>query len=103
MFKKIAGEIESRTGTSPPPKEVIEGIEDYINQLHSVDSGSFAFRYSLTKKGDVTVGDLPRINLARFSEHMERLCDDLEGYDSHYVELVNFRQDMLTEYSPDYY
>lgn len=102
-FKTIAGEVESETGIDPPPQEHIEGIEDYINQLHSVDAGSFTFRYPLTKKGDVSVGDLKRINLAHFSEHMESLCDYLEGYDSYYGELVDFRQEMLSEYSPDYY
>jgi hypothetical protein len=102
-FRKVAGDVESKTGIGPPPKEVIDGIEDYINQLHSVDSGSFTFRYSLTKKGDVSVGDLTRINLARFGEHMETLCNDLEGYDLYYGEMVNFRHDMLSEYGPDYY
>ena len=67
-FKTIAGEVESETGVEPPPQEHIAGIEDYINQLHSVDAGSFTFRYPLTKKGDVSVGDLKRVNLARFSE-----------------------------------
>ena len=102
-FKTIAAEVESETGIDPPPQEDIAGIEDYINQLHSVDAGSFTFRYPLTKKGDVSVGDLKRINLAHFSEHMESLCNYLEGYDSYYGELVDFRQEMLSEYSPDYY
>jgi hypothetical protein len=46
---------------------------------------------------------LKRINLGRFSEHMESLCNYLEGYDSYYAELVDFRHEMLSEYSPDYY
>jgi hypothetical protein len=102
-FKAIASEVESETGIDPPPQEQLDGIADYINQLHSVDAGSFAFRYPLTKKGDVSVGDLKRINLARFSEHMESLCNYLEGFDSYYCELVDLRQEMLSEYSPDYY
>jgi hypothetical protein len=102
-FKTIAGEVETETGIDPPPQEHIAGIEDYINQLHYVDAGSFTFRYPLTKKGDISVGDLKRINLARFSEHMENLCNYLEGYDIYYGELVDFRHEMLSEYSPDYY
>ena len=102
-FKTIASEVESETGIDPPPQEHLVGIADYIDQLHSVDAGSFTFRYPLTKKGDVSVGDLKRINLARFSEHMESLCNYLEGYDSYYAELVDFRHEMLSEYSPDYY
>jgi hypothetical protein len=102
-LKTIAGEVETETGIDPPPQEDVAGIEDYIDQLHSVDAGSFTFRYPLTKKGDVSVGDLKRINLARFSEHMESLCNYLEGYDSYYGELVDFRHEMLSEYSPEYY
>ena len=102
-FKAIAAEVETEAGIESPPREQTAGIDDYINQLHSVDAGSITFRYPLTKKGDVSVGDLKRINLAHFSEHMESLCNYLEGYDYYYGELVDFRQEILSEYSPDYY
>ena len=89
-FKTIASEVEVITNTNAPPKEDIEGIEAYIDQLHAVDKGSITFRYPLTREGDVSSGEIARINLGRFCEHMEGLCNYLEGYESYYQHLGVF-------------
>jgi hypothetical protein len=101
-FKTIAREVEKETGVDAPPQEDFEGIESYIAQIHAVDRGSFTFRYPLTKKGEVSVGQIKRINLGRFCEHMEGLCDYLDGFDMYYQHLIELRDDILNDYAPDY-
>jgi hypothetical protein len=34
----------------------MEGIEAYIDQLHTSDQGSYSFRYAVGKSGDATLG-----------------------------------------------
>jgi hypothetical protein len=100
-FKSLTAEIERRNGIDPPPKEDIEGIEAYIDQLHAVDEGSYAFRYPLKKTGEVSFGDMKRINLGRFCERMEKLCNYLDGYEICYQEMIKYREEMLNAYGPD--
>lgn len=58
----------------------IGGIDDYIRQLSDMDTESFAFRYTRTKKGTLSLPkDLKLINLRHFAEGIERLADCLEG------------------------
>jgi hypothetical protein len=101
VFKTITVEIERTTGIEPPPKEDIEGIEAYIDQLHAVDEGSYAFRYPLKKTGEVSLGDMERINLGRFCEYMEKLCNYLDGCEMYYHEMIGQREEMLNAYGPD--
>ena len=101
-FKAIAREVEQETGVDAPPQEDLEGIGSYIDQLHEVDRGSFTFRYPRTKTGEVSVGAIKRINLGRFCEHMEGLCDYLDGVDTYYQQLLEIRDDILSDYAPDY-
>jgi len=100
-FKAIAAEVEKTTGVEPPPKTDIEGIEAYIDQLHAVDEGSYAFRYPLKKTGEISLGNMARINLGRFCEHIEKLCNYLNGYEMHYQEMIGHREEMLSAYGPD--
>jgi hypothetical protein len=96
-FKVVQGEVAQTCGDSMPPDEV-QGIEAYIEQLHTVDKGSFTFRYPLTKDGNVSVGDIERINLGQFGEYMERLCAYLEGIDAYYGHLIEMWNDMMSDY-----
>jgi hypothetical protein len=98
-FKAIEQADVAAIGDAPPiPPEDLAGIEAYIKQLHAVDSGSFTFRYPLTKDGAVSVGDIERINLARFTEYMERLCNYLEGIEAYYGHLNEAYNDMMSDY-----
>lgn len=96
-FKVIEKEVSAQTGIDSPPPEQMDGIEAYIEQLHAVDEGSFSFRYALTKTGEVSLGELKRINLGNFSDLMERLCDYLDGFDMYYGELIQQAHDMYGE------
>lgn len=58
----------------------IEGIDDYIRQLTELDSDSFSFRYTRSKKGTPSLpAELKHINLRHFAEMLERLADFLDG------------------------
>ncbi len=98
-FKAIDEMEVTLVGDAPPiPPEDLEGIEAYIHQLHLVDAGSFTFRYPLTKDGAVSVGTIERINLARFAEYKERLCNYLEGIEAYYGHLSEAYYDMMSDY-----
>jgi hypothetical protein len=97
-FKSIEQTEVSKVGDgSTLPPEDLEGIEAYIRQLHAVDAGPFTFRYPLNKDGSVSVGDIDRINLGRFAQYMERLCDYLEGIDAYYGHLIEAYNDMMSD------
>jgi hypothetical protein len=96
-FKKINAETEAATGITPPPPEQMDGIEIYIAQLHAVDAGSFSFRYPLAKDGTVNLEGIERINLGRFSAHMEALCGYLDGWDDYFADLIQTGEDMLDD------
>jgi hypothetical protein len=100
-FKTISAEAEAHTGAASPPKEDLEGVEDYIDQLHSVDEGSYAFRYPLNKTGELSLGDISRINLGHFCDYMERLCNYLDGYEIFYKEMIDQRHEIVNSYGPD--
>jgi hypothetical protein len=101
-FVAIGDELKTEEGIDPPPDEDMEGIEDYIDQLHAVDAGSFSFRYPLTKTGEVSIQGITRINLGRFCERMEGLCNYLEGFEAYYDHLKEVQADMMSDYAPDY-
>ena len=97
-FKIVEEEVSEGTGSETPPLEQLEGIDAYIDQLHAVDAASFSFRYALTKKGDVALGTIERINLGQFSDHMEGLCNYLEGWGSYYADLIQATHDMYSDF-----
>lgn len=51
LFKAVSVEVEALLDDPGMPKHDINGIESYIDQLHVIDAGSFAFRYPRTKTG----------------------------------------------------
>ncbi|WP_228273805.1 hypothetical protein [Rhodocyclus tenuis] len=59
--------------------EELPAIEDFIHQLDSVDPGSFAFRYPMTKKGEVSLPELQHINVRHLSEVMDSVFMLLGG------------------------
>ncbi len=102
VFKAIEEEASAKCGVAVNA-ENRHGIESYIEQFHEVDEGSFAFRYPLTRKGDVSLGELTHINLGTLSDHMEKLCDYLDGLHIAYSEFIQFRNEMHREVGGDIY
>jgi hypothetical protein len=73
-LKPILAAIGAAAGWSPLDSADVEGVDDYIHQLSSLDPDSFSFRYWNSKKGDGNLPqDLKLINLRHFAEMMERL------------------------------
>jgi hypothetical protein len=96
-FKVVHAEAEAKTGIAPPPPEDMDGIEAYIHQLHAVDAGSFSFRYPLAKDGKVNLDGIERINVGRFSECMEALCNYLDGWDSYFADIIQTSNEIHDE------
>lgn len=96
-LKAINVEAEAKTGIAPPPPEHTDGIEAYIHQLHAVDAGSFSFRYPLAKDGKVNLDGIERINVGRFSECMESLCNYLDGWDSYFADIIQTNNEIQNE------
>jgi len=72
-----------------------DGINSYIQQLSEVDPDSQVFRYARSKKGErLLPEELKCINIAVFSEHMERLCSFLDNVDSYLDHMLELRNDM---------
>lgn len=57
----------------------LPAIEDFIRQLDTVDPASFAFRYSPTKKGEVSLPELRHLNVRHLSEVMDSVFMLLGG------------------------
>lgn len=97
-FKLVAAEVGKRgTSESPSPQD-LEGISVYMDQLHAVDPGSFAFRYKLTKSDAASSGNAATINLGQFCSHMESLCAYLNGCEAYYQHLIRLKPDALEDY-----
>ncbi len=60
----------------------LPAIEDFIRQLDTVDSGSYAFRYPTTKKGEVSLPELRHVNIRHLSEVMDSVFTLLGGIHS---------------------
>lgn len=54
-------------------------MESFIKELHEVDPGSFAFRYSTNKKGDVSLPGLQHINVEHLAEVLDSVFMMLGG------------------------
>jgi hypothetical protein len=77
------------------PAQDLEGIDSYIRQLDQVDPDGQSFRYAISTKGDPSLAGLRHVNIIAFAEAMERLCNYLEGLDSHFDVLCDHKQEML--------
>ncbi len=85
-------------GWAPFDPADIEGIDDYIRQLSDMDMESFAFRYTRTKKGTLSLPkDLKLINLRHFAESLERLADSLAGLQVAVDHLAEAKAEMEAE------
>lgn len=86
-------------GWSTPAKDDVEGIDDYIRQLTTMDPDSYSFRYTRSKKGDRSLpSDLKLINLRHFAVLIERLADFLDGLDAATVHLEEAKAEMEAEW-----
>ncbi len=64
------------------PTEELDGVDDYIYQLVSIDPHSYSFRYATSKKGARSLPkNMKNINLRHFADLMERLASFLDGID----------------------
>ena len=97
-FKGIQIEASKATGAPAPRLDDVEGIESYINQLHTIDARSQSFRYPLKKDGTVALATTDRINLARFSGYMEWLANYFEGFEPYYAEYRDLRNQTYAVY-----
>lgn len=85
-----------------PQRAWIEGVESYIQQISAIDEDSEAFRYPRKKRGGDSIPEgLKYINIVVFSGHMERLCGQLDGFDSYLDYLLESRNDMRAEMYDD--
>ena len=79
-LKPILAAIAEAAGWSPLDSADVEGVDDYIRQLSSLDPDSFCFRYWHSKKGSRSLPeDLKHINLRHFADMMERLANYLDA------------------------
>ena len=95
-FKRIEEEVIKELDDRPRPPEDMQGIEAYIDQLHTVDPRSYSFRYAVTTRGEATLDGVMQINVGRFSDCMERLCNYLEGFEAYYTHLLQMEQDWVS-------
>jgi len=63
-----------------PEPHRVAGITSYLAQISEIDPDSEVFRYPRRKRGGDSLPQGRRyINIVVFSEHMERLCTELDG------------------------
>jgi hypothetical protein len=80
MFSQIC----TASGWGPPIEADLEGVDNYIQQLTSLDPYSYSFRYTRSKKGDPLLpSDLKRVNVRHFATMMEQLADYFDGLGWH--------------------
>ncbi|MCK6405053.1 MAG: hypothetical protein L6Q60_03440 [Rhodocyclaceae bacterium] len=60
----------------------LPAIESFIFQLDTIDPGSFAFRYPINKKGEVSLPELRHVNVRHLSEIMDSVFMLLGGIHS---------------------
>lgn len=81
-FMPILAAVSEASAMSPPPGDQLAGVESYIRQITAVDPGSDSFRYAYSRDGTPSiVQEITHLNLLVFANHMERLCDYLDGID----------------------
>lgn len=57
----------------------LSALEDFIRQIDDVDPHSFAFRYPVTKKGEVSLPELRHVNVRHLAEVMDSVFMLLGG------------------------
>jgi hypothetical protein len=76
-LKPVLSAAAQAVGWNPDPDD-IEGVESYVQQVHAVDKGSFAFRYATDTEGSPSLPGLTHLNIYQFAELMERLAKYLD-------------------------
>jgi len=110
-FKPMAAAITKVAGWDDLPQDDVEGIDDYIRQLHKVDPRSYSLRYAHSKGGNPSLPTgLTHINVRHFGELMERLANYLYGLEAATGYLQDLKHEMeaemaseMAEYYNDYY
>ena len=98
-LKPMFADICKAAGWRAPERDDVEGIDEYIHQLSSMDPDSYAFRYAHSKKGTPSLpSDLKQVNLRHFAETIERLADYLDGLDAATVHLEEVKSEMEAEW-----
>ena len=85
------------------PKEELDKVEEYINQLNSRDLWGSAFRYPTDMNGNKALPDLMHINIGNFSEIIEKVAKFLGGTSMGIDEYLGWKMDMESEYGYNYY
>jgi hypothetical protein len=81
MWKELRALLEE-FGPSTGTHDLVE-VESFIEQLHEVDSGSFAFRYPTDRKGEVSLPSITHIDVRHLTEIMASifmLFDGIHGW-----------------------
>jgi len=95
---------ELATGGFGITQEEIEATDSYTQQIHSVDEGSFSFRYLNTKSGAPSIDKdkLPHLNIGVFAEAMEKLTGYLFGLGEAFHDAVQTKCEMEDEARAEY-
>lgn len=103
-LKPILFAVGESVGWNPETDD-IDGVESYIQQLHTVDRGSFSFRYATGTEGEPSLPGMRHLNIYTFASNMERLADYLEtivfGFSMEEDQKQEYEADMRS-YEPNY-
>ena len=76
------------------PKWDIKKVEQCIQDFHSVDARSFAFRYPTKRKtGEPSIPDLSHINIKNFLERMDEVAVILDDIDNKIAIAIDYRNE----------
>ena len=73
-------------------------VEERLEELCDLDSGSYAFRYPEDTKGETTLTGMVHINLKQLRDVVEGISNVLEGSSTGMGEYLNAKQEMEAEY-----
>ena len=79
------------------PREELEEVEAYLKVLHSIDPGSFAFRYPTNKDGAPSLPDITYVNLRHFSEVANKIDELLSGISMGLSAFLDFKREEESE------
>ena len=84
------------------PRDELNQLEEYLSVLHNIDSGSFSFRYPVTKDGEATLSRISYVNLRHFSEVMEKVDALLRSISMGLAVYLDYKRDMVHEMEREY-
>jgi len=71
------------------PKEELDGVTAYVQQLHEIDPKGEAFKFSTTKNGKPLLADKTQIHIRTLAEAMEKLAS--------YLDFIGSRLELLSD------